>query len=199
MTWRIQDAVRRPSRSMFPLYNEEVHVLASTDIATLEDLAGRKVAVGVRDSGTFLTASLILDILQVEAEERVIDSTRTRRCRSLRRARSTRSSMSPVRLRRCLPMPTSIRPGSICCRSPKRRCWRPIPRPACRRAPMPSRASRSIWSRSKRVLMTYDYDPARNAYHRESCTTVSDFFRAWCSTAWMSCAKAATRNGRRWI
>ena len=27
----------------------------------------------------------------------------------------------------------------------------------------------------KAVLMTYDYDPARNAYHRESCNTVSDF------------------------
>jgi len=23
--------------------------------------------------------------------------------------------------------------------------------------------------------MTYDYDPGKNAYHRDSCTTVSDF------------------------
>ena len=66
----VQDAVRGV-RIMFPLYNEEVHVLARADTASLKDLEGKKVAVGVKDSGTFLTASLILDILQVEAAERV--------------------------------------------------------------------------------------------------------------------------------
>ncbi|MCC0018303.1 MAG: TAXI family TRAP transporter solute-binding subunit [Rhodobiaceae bacterium] len=59
-------------RSMFPLYNEEVHVLAKWDIATLGGLARRKVAVGVADSGTYLTATLILDILQVPEVEKVL-------------------------------------------------------------------------------------------------------------------------------
>ena len=51
----VQDAVRGV-KIMFPLYDEEVHVLARADIAGVRDLAGKKVAVGVQDSGTFLTA-----------------------------------------------------------------------------------------------------------------------------------------------
>ena len=59
-------------RSMFPLYNEEVHVLARRDISSLGGLARRKVAIGVADSGTYLTATLILDILQVPDVEKVL-------------------------------------------------------------------------------------------------------------------------------
>jgi uncharacterized protein len=47
-------------RLVFPLYDEEVHILARPGIATLADLQGRRVAVGERDSGTFLTASFLL-------------------------------------------------------------------------------------------------------------------------------------------
>jgi uncharacterized protein len=57
-------------RIMFPLYNEEVHILAKREIATLDDLEGRKVAIGVKDSGTYLTASLILDIMRLEDVDR---------------------------------------------------------------------------------------------------------------------------------
>lgn len=58
-------------RIMFPLYDEEIHVLARRDIASLKDLAGRKVAIGAKDSGTFLTAALVLDILRVSGAERL--------------------------------------------------------------------------------------------------------------------------------
>ncbi len=58
-------------RIMFPLYNEEVHVLARTDIASLKDLNGRKVAIGKVDSGTWLTATLVLDIMKVSKAERL--------------------------------------------------------------------------------------------------------------------------------
>ena len=58
-------------RVVFPLYNEEVHVLARRDIASLTDLAGRKVATGEADSGTKVTADLILDLAQVEPAERL--------------------------------------------------------------------------------------------------------------------------------
>ena len=57
-------------RIAFPLYNEEVHVLARREIATLADLSGQRVAIGVEDSGTFLTASLVLDLAGVEPAER---------------------------------------------------------------------------------------------------------------------------------
>ncbi len=58
-------------RIMFPLYNEEVHVLARTDIQSLKDLNGRKVAIGKVDSGTWLTATLVLDIMKVGKAERL--------------------------------------------------------------------------------------------------------------------------------
>jgi len=58
-------------RIMFPLYNEEVHILARRDIAKLADLNGRKVAIGKTASGTFLTASLIMDIMQLDRVERL--------------------------------------------------------------------------------------------------------------------------------
>ncbi len=67
-------ALRRAAegiRIAFPLYNEEVHVLARRDIAGLADLAGKRVAVGVADSGTQVTADLILDLAQVEPAERL--------------------------------------------------------------------------------------------------------------------------------
>jgi len=58
-------------RIMYPLYNEEVHILARRDIASLGELNGRKVAIGKQDSGTFLTASLIMDIMQLNNIERL--------------------------------------------------------------------------------------------------------------------------------
>ncbi len=66
-------ALRRATwgvRIAMPLYEEEVHVLARRDIASLADLAGRKVAVGLPDSGTQVTANAILDLTQVAPAER---------------------------------------------------------------------------------------------------------------------------------
>lgn len=58
-------------RIMYPLYNEEVQVLARRDINSLSDLAGKKVAIGKADSGTFLTSTLILDIMKINNAERL--------------------------------------------------------------------------------------------------------------------------------
>jgi TRAP transporter TAXI family solute receptor len=58
-------------RMVFPLYNEEVHLLARPGIASLTDLTGKRVAVGAPDSGTLLTATLLLASAGVMAEEEV--------------------------------------------------------------------------------------------------------------------------------
>jgi len=47
----------------FPLYSEEIHVIVQGDIASLEDLSGKRVSIGDKNSGTFLTATVILDLL----------------------------------------------------------------------------------------------------------------------------------------
>ena len=58
-------------RIAFPLYNEEVQILATRDIADLKGLNGKRVAIGAEESGTFLTASLVLDLAGVAPSERV--------------------------------------------------------------------------------------------------------------------------------
>ncbi|HRO16422.1 MAG TPA: TAXI family TRAP transporter solute-binding subunit, partial [Paracoccus sp. (in: a-proteobacteria)] len=57
-------------RIAFPLYDEEVHLLARSDIDSVADLAGKRVAIGVENSGTFLTASLVLDLTGAQPAER---------------------------------------------------------------------------------------------------------------------------------
>ena len=48
------------------LYNEEVHLLASKDIQTLDDLKNEKVNFGKTGSGTFLTSSTIFQKLEID-------------------------------------------------------------------------------------------------------------------------------------
>ncbi len=52
------------------LYDEEVHVLARADIASLSDLGGKPVNVDVRGSGTAMTAALIFDSLGIAPDIR---------------------------------------------------------------------------------------------------------------------------------
>jgi uncharacterized protein len=67
-TEEIRDIVDR-LRMVFPLYNEEVQVVASYDFETFDDLSKATVAVGPKGSGTFLTSSLLFEITGVEPAE----------------------------------------------------------------------------------------------------------------------------------
>jgi TRAP transporter TAXI family solute receptor len=50
---------------VFPLYNEEVHVLGRRDIGDFDDLMDRRVAIGKEGSGTYLTAKLLFEVSEV--------------------------------------------------------------------------------------------------------------------------------------
>ncbi len=50
------------------LYNEEIHVLARSEVHALEDLRGKKVNFDVRGSGTFMTATVLFDSLKIKVE-----------------------------------------------------------------------------------------------------------------------------------
>lgn len=50
------------------LYNEELHLLARTDIQKLEDLRGQKVNFGTQGSGIAITASILFDLLKIKVE-----------------------------------------------------------------------------------------------------------------------------------
>ncbi|MCF3638657.1 TAXI family TRAP transporter solute-binding subunit [Rhizobium sp. TRM95111] len=169
----VQQAVRGV-RIMFPLYNEEIHVLAKKDIATMKDLAGRKVAIGVKDSGTFLTASLILDILQVTDAVRVPDNPDVALPKLLSGEIDAFFYVAGA--------PAALFGGGAI--DGNRFHLVPITEAPLLATYTPSRIEAGTYSFQqtpvdviavKAVMMTYDYDLKRNAYHRESCRTVSDF------------------------
>ena len=59
------------TRMIFPLYNEEVHLLGRREIRNFDDLAGRRVAIGQEGSGTYLTARLLFEVSEVAPAEMV--------------------------------------------------------------------------------------------------------------------------------
>jgi TRAP transporter TAXI family solute receptor len=63
--------IAKKTRMVFPLYNEEIHVLGKPEIATFDDLADRRVAIGREGSGTYLTARLLFNVSEVAPREMV--------------------------------------------------------------------------------------------------------------------------------
>jgi TRAP transporter TAXI family solute receptor len=63
--------IAKKTRMVFPLYNEEIHVLANRGIADFDDLADRRVAIGREGSGTYLTARLLFKLSEVQPKEMV--------------------------------------------------------------------------------------------------------------------------------
>ncbi len=57
------------TRMVFPLYNEEVHLLANKEITDFDDLADRTVAIGAEGSGIYLTARLLFESSEVKPRE----------------------------------------------------------------------------------------------------------------------------------
>ncbi len=163
----------RGVRIAFPLYNEEVHVLASRDVASLGDLAGKRVAIGEEDSGTFLTASLVLGLTGVEPAERLTISADA----SLEALLAGEIDAffyvagAPAKL---------FQDERI---DAERFHLVPIDDPTLQAVYVSAEIGGDVYPFQsepievvavKAVLMTYDYAPTRNAYHRASCDAVAD-------------------------
>ncbi len=54
--------VAKKIKMVFPLYNEELHIVVRKGIIDFNDLAGRRVAVGEDGSGAYLTAKLLFEV-----------------------------------------------------------------------------------------------------------------------------------------
>src|SRR5437899_4709083 len=63
--------IAKKTRMVFPLYNEEVHLLGKKGITDFYDLAGRRVAARRDGSGTYLTARLLFKLSEVAPSEMV--------------------------------------------------------------------------------------------------------------------------------
>lgn len=63
--------IAEKTKLVFPLYNEEVHLLARSDVKDFDDLANRAVAIGDEGSGIYLTARLLFELSGVEPRDMV--------------------------------------------------------------------------------------------------------------------------------
>jgi uncharacterized protein len=58
-------------KMVFPLYNEEIHILGRKNIVDFDELGEKRVAIGREGSGTYLTARLLFKVAEVEPREMV--------------------------------------------------------------------------------------------------------------------------------
>ncbi len=160
-------------RIAFPLYNEEVHLLARRDIGSLQDLAGKRVSIGVEDSGTFLTASLVLDLAQVAPAERAMLNQDDSLAALLKGDLDAFFYVAgaPAALFQA-PEIDGAQYHLVPIADPTLQAvYQPTVIPA---GAYPFQTEPVDVIAVKAVLMTYEYDRRRNAYHRESCRVVSN-------------------------
>jgi hypothetical protein len=58
--------IANKTKMIFPLYNEEIHLLGRRDLADFDALEGKRVAIGKEGSGTYLTAKLLFEVSNVK-------------------------------------------------------------------------------------------------------------------------------------
>lgn len=160
-------------RIAFPLYEEEVHILATTEIENFQGLAGKRVGVNVEDSGTFLTASLMLSLAGLEPSQKL--------------AISPQEALAELKAGNLdaffyvAGAPTALfTDGDI---DGSKYHLLPIADDTLRSVYTPSTLPADTYGFQpepvdlvsvKAILMTYEYEPRRNAYHRNACNAVSD-------------------------
>lgn len=64
--------VARKIKVVFPLFDNEVHVVARQGITSFDDLNGKRVAIGDEGSGTYLTSKLLFEVAQVSPKEMLL-------------------------------------------------------------------------------------------------------------------------------
>jgi hypothetical protein len=67
--------IAKKTKMVFPLYNEEIHILGRAGIAEFDDLSDRRVAIGREGSETYLTARLLFNVVDVTPREIVMIDT----------------------------------------------------------------------------------------------------------------------------
>jgi TRAP-type uncharacterized transport system substrate-binding protein len=55
------------------LHNQELHIIARKEIKSLKELAGRKVNLGIKGSGSFITASTIFNSMKLSVQATAFD------------------------------------------------------------------------------------------------------------------------------
>lgn len=159
-------------RIAFPLNDSAVHVLARNDIADLAALDGRRVATGPEDSGSRVTADLVMDLAGVTPGERL--------------------ALSPEAAIDALVAGTvdaMVYVGGVpaaLLNDPRLADGvhlLPLEAPALRAAYTPTEIPAGAYPfvetavpavKVRSLLVAYDYTPRRNNYHAASCRLIAD-------------------------
>ncbi|MDP9836627.1 TRAP transporter TAXI family solute receptor [Neorhizobium huautlense] len=168
----VRDAVQG-MRVMLPLYDAEVHVLAPDNIRTLQDLRGKRIGVGEKDSTAYLTSQLMFDILRIPVAERVTGTTdemiellRQGEIDALVRvAGAPLAALTDPRIDdtyHLVPITDELLRAS----------YKQVTIPA-NMYPYQRTAVQTV--AVKTLLMTYEYGTNKNAYYNTACKAVADF------------------------
>ncbi len=63
--------IAKKTKMVFPLYNEEIHLLGQKSLLDFDDLEGKKVAIGKEGSGTYLTAKLLFEVSDIRPADMI--------------------------------------------------------------------------------------------------------------------------------
>ena len=63
--------IAKKIRMVFPLYNEEIHLIGNKEITSFDDLQGKNIAIGKEGSGTYLTAKLLFKVSDIQPAKMV--------------------------------------------------------------------------------------------------------------------------------
>jgi TRAP transporter TAXI family solute receptor len=68
---RVLKRIAQTTKMIFPLYNEEIHLLGRQELRDFDDLANKRVAIGKEGSGTYLTARLLFEVSGIRPIEMI--------------------------------------------------------------------------------------------------------------------------------
>jgi uncharacterized protein len=63
--------IAKKIRMVFPLYNEEIHLIGDAGITSFDDLQDKNIAIGKEGSGTYLTAKLLFKVSGIQPAKMV--------------------------------------------------------------------------------------------------------------------------------
>ncbi len=63
--------IAKKTKMVFPLYNEEIHLLGQKGLSDFDDLEGKRVAIGKEGSGTYLTAKLLFEVSDIRPADMI--------------------------------------------------------------------------------------------------------------------------------
>ncbi len=63
--------IAKKTKMVFPLYNEEIHLLGQKRLSDFDDLEGKRVAIGKEGSGTYLTAKLLFEVSDIRPADMI--------------------------------------------------------------------------------------------------------------------------------